>query len=537
MSAATLAARVKAAREGAQLTMRGIEGVDHSQLSRIESGKVTDPGIATMTAIARATGKTVDELMGAPASAVRMIELRELTPDPNNPRTIGDDAADQAFVESIRTQGLLQALAVRRYQYPDSRNWTWLVVDGHRRYAALAAIHGPRSKQPVPCRVVVEEDGAKVLLLQLVANVQRADMNPWDLARGIGDLVAAGMDTQAIADALGRKRRWVQEQASVGKYLCLQAIEFLQKGELSISQAVAIAGQRDPDAQYFLTNRVMKERLNEDDIRALTADRKAQAKAKTESKQVDIEDLLDSDDEEIEQAAPKPVGGWKTWRSDDLGYFKWQMLKHPEREAYIIETQAQWRREGSATTGWGGDKRKYHDTQALALGDAFELARSEFATFAMRKDKATILTSFLPWLNKGMRNLRADEDLAFARASKFETWVQKTFPDEETAKAKPKGKAATKAAPPLKPPPAPPIDISEPPVWAMPMVGALFVVRDEGVAYLCKGWRHMAKTFADLGQADDDLRDLYDRDAWSDDRDGKPYDFGDEVVRLVDAPA
>lgn len=532
MSGATLATRVKAAREGAQLTMRGIAGVDHGLISRIESGKVKDPGVGTLTAIAKATGKTLDELTTGAASAVRQIELRDLYDDPDNPRELAaSDAENDGLIASIKERGLILPLAVRLVEHEQTKARVWAVIDGHRRLMALRAINGPKSKVLVPCRVM-EADDTDTMLLQLSANLLRADMNPWDLAKACAALVEKKVDTKTIAGAVGMGRRWVQEQASVGKYLCPVAIEALQKGDLSISQAVAIAAERNADAQYFLASRVIKERLNEDDIRALTADRKAQAKVKEESKQVDIEDLLDDADEETTIAAPAPVGGWRTWRSAELGYFKWQMLKHPEREAYIIETQAQWRREGSTTTGWSADKRKYHDTQALALGDAFELAWSEFNAFATRKDKATLLTSFLPWLSKGMRTQGADEDLGWRMASKFEKWVQEKFPDEK-AKTTPATREKKKAAP-----KAPAIDISEPPEWARPMVGAAFMYHTGRQAFLCKGWRAMAKAFSEFMDGDQDaLRELYNRSAWANDTEGKPFDFGGAVVRLTELPA
>lgn len=529
MSAATLATRVKAAREGAELSQRQLLGVDQAVISKIEAGKITDPGIATMTAIAKATGRTIEELTTGAAAGVRSIELRELTPDPNNPRTIGDDATDQAFVESIRTQGLLQALAVRRYQFPDSGNWTWLVVDGHRRYAALSIIHGPKSKQPVPCRVVVEEDGAKVLLLQLVANVQRADMNPWDLARGIGDLVEAGMDTQAIAEALGRKRRWVQEQASVGRGLHNGARNALQSGRITISQAVAIAAEKDEKEQNKLVTQSCDGQLNEDEIRAITADRKDKAAeekdARERSQQLDIEDFAPGkgktyptpNENGVFQGKPTVTVRWTHKR----GYMGIELVQYGDHK-WCAGLDLHWRTSGRSHAA-GRDDYKQQNAPVCFL----DVARTAYGWLCSQaKDHPEDLPAMHQlhdWIATQLVKLHAT-----AR-------VQADWKNNNPPPAKAKAKSAAKA----KAPPAPkPVDISAPPTWAQPIAEALFMYHDGRQAFLCKGWAHMAKTFSDHLDADqEELRQLYNRSAWASDLDGKPFDFGGAVVRLKDAPA
>lgn len=533
MSAATLAGRVKAAREAAGLSMRAVAGVDHSLLSRLESGKITDPGIGTLTAIAKATGKTVDELMGAPASAVRMLPLCDIEADPENPRRVDvANTVDADFVDSIRTQGLLQAVTVRRMP-ADHDGAPWRIAFGGRRYAALSMIHGPKSKQPVPVLVLHGDDAADLLLKQLVENIARADMNPADLAQAIATLVDKDQDTAAIATALKRGRRWVQEQASVGRYLTPGNIESLRKGALNISQAVAIAAERDPTRQDKLGAHASLQSLTEDEIRAIIADGKAkEATAKAEAEAVQQPALIPTP-----KTWPTPnehgvfdkedVSELRNWSKAKRGHLQVSVLQFDEHK-FASGFAWQWRTAGggsplSATQG-------VQKTAAIALLDA---VRRPFES--MRKAAEGHPEDIIPLrelhvvITTWLRNLRATDRV-------MQDW-EKNHPAPELPKAKP-APAPTPSSNNRKVKMLPAVDITKAPTWAAPMVDALFMYHTGRTAFLCKGWVHMAKTFAEHLDADqEELRALYDRAAWANDLDGKPFDFGGAVVRLVDAPA
>lgn len=514
-----LGKRVKDAREAAQLTMRGIPGVDVGAMSRIESGKASDPNISTLVKISKATGKSLDELATGTASAGRMLELRELQPDPTNPRTITDSEQDQALVRSIKEQGLIQPLAVMRYTYPDSGNQTWLIVAGHRRYAALAHLHGPKSKTLVPVRLVDPKHDADRLLLQLAENMQRADMNPMDQAQAIANLVVSGIDTEAIAGATGRKRRWVQEQASVGRYLDESVKPFLREGVLSISQAVAIAAEKDAKAQKQLAKRAVADRLNEDDIRAIIADTRAKAEQakKDEQKQLDIEDGADI------KRRPIAKSKW-THRRGFLEIEVFQFSAHKFCGTYS------WRWRNS---GGGGPIPDDHDkgekTAAIAFLQACRSPWNKIANSAREnaEDIAAAIEAH-EWVHDQLVKLDATERV-------LADWKKNHAPPE-----KPKAKAAAPKAPEAKQPKEEPkpltIEDLAAPTWAKPMEGDYFVVMAVG-AILCKGWAALAGVmfthYAD--EEPETLRDLLDRKNWQDDPGGLPYDFGGIVYRITDA--
>jgi ParB/RepB/Spo0J family partition protein len=525
MSAATLAARVKTRREELGLSQRALPGIDQGLLSRIESGKTKDPGLEVLRNLGKALNLSLDELDGAPASAVRMVELKHLAVDHDNPRKIRPDSAeDQSLVESIRTLGLLQPLAVRDVAAVPTEP-VWMVVDGHRRYAALAVIHGPKSKTLVPCRIVKADDSQK-LLMQLVANVQRADMNPLDLAKAVGQLIDGGMGTQVVGDAIGRKRRWVQEQASIARQFHPEAGVALQSGQISISQAVAIAARKEkPEQQRATLQRVVEQALNEDDIRALTATEREEES----DQQLDLVDQL-APPAQAERKAPVAASGWKTWR-DAKGYLKWRMMKFAESGEFVVEHTVQWRREGYTATHFSVMRPMPSQAEALAhavaRGSSSGDAWSEIVHRASASDKG-VLSSLLSWIVKGLRRLDGDDDLVAKVQRELEGRLLEKF-----RPVGPPSKRKVKAAPAPEPPSVD--ELGRLPRWANQLAGALFVVMDEtdDQALLCHGWTAMVHVLATVEL--EEIRELHDRKAWRSDAGGKPFSYAELVYIVTEA--
>lgn len=510
MSAASLATRVKARREELGLSQRALPGIDQGLLSRIERGQAKDPGLDTMAKLAKGLGLSIEELATGTVSSVRMIELREIEADPQNPRAMqAGDAIDATLMDSIKGVGLIQPLAVRRQ--PEAGGTTpWMVVDGHRRYAALVTLHGPRSRIAVPCRLV-EGDAKQTLLMQLVANVQRADMNPWDLARAIGQLVEQDMDTQAIADALGRKRRWVQEMASVGRRLYNHAAVELAGGRLSISQAIAIAAaEKDEPAQRALVERVKADNLNEDDIRAIAADQKAAAKAKPA--QLDIEELV------------PPKGKQTTAKSKwthRRGYIEIVVQQLGQHE-FAAVYDYKWRQGG----GSGGVLKRAQKPRKTAAIAFLVAARQPYANVKAAakgnpEDVAAAIEAWT-WVYESLEKLGATQ-------SDLTDWrLNNPPPAKPTSKPTPSSinrKLKIEQ----------PVDPTKPPAWATAeWLAGPFMYHTGRRALLVHGWPKMLELV--LADGNGEVGDFYSRNAWQDDEDGKPFDYGSCVVRLVEAP-
>jgi ParB/RepB/Spo0J family partition protein len=248
-------------------------------VSQIETGKNENPQLDRLRGLAAALDWSLSELLdGGPASAVRMIPLSELYDDPDNPREIAPAEVEQdGLIDSVRQLGIILALAVRQVKHEDGRT-VWAVVDGHRRLMAARAVFGPKAKTLIPCRAVVADD-SKALLMALSANLQRADMNPIDIAKAVGSLVEHKVPTKEIAASTGYKIRWVQNMAAIHLHLSERGKEFLRAGQIGISQATALASQRNKTVQDELLARTLGEGWNEDRIREEIKGGKPQQKA------------------------------------------------------------------------------------------------------------------------------------------------------------------------------------------------------------------------------------------------------------------
>jgi ParB family transcriptional regulator, chromosome partitioning protein len=122
---------------------------------------------------------------------VRTILIEDLVPS----RNIRADVEVSELRDSIREHGLLQPIRVRPVE-----NGKYQVIAGHRRVAAARAL----GFREIPA-VVADESDRGVAVQNVVENLQRENLSPLELARGIRELQAGfGLDADAIAKALSK---------------------------------------------------------------------------------------------------------------------------------------------------------------------------------------------------------------------------------------------------------------------------------------------------------------------------------------------
>ncbi len=132
------------------------------------------------------------------------IPLERLAPSASNPRMVLDKDAFKELKASIMNNGLLQPIAVR------VAGDNYEILGGHRRYLAvheLAREHpGDDRFVAIPALVVDVEDN-RVAAARLAENINRADLNPLEIAEGIADAIENGMTEDELAESLGWKTR------------------------------------------------------------------------------------------------------------------------------------------------------------------------------------------------------------------------------------------------------------------------------------------------------------------------------------------
>ncbi|MDO9568751.1 MAG: ParB/RepB/Spo0J family partition protein [Hydrogenophaga sp.] len=129
------------------------------------------------------------------------LALTELVPGVYQPRTRMDEGALYELAESIKTQGIMQPILVRKLaDGPNAGKFE--IIAGERRFRAskLAGL----DSVPVLVRDVPDESAA---VMALIENIQREDLNPLEEAQGLQRLVKEfGHTHEQAAQAVGRSR-------------------------------------------------------------------------------------------------------------------------------------------------------------------------------------------------------------------------------------------------------------------------------------------------------------------------------------------
>ncbi len=134
---------------------------------------------------------------GQPAS----LRLLDMVPGQYQPRTRMDEGALYELAESIKMQGIMQPILVRRLA-SGANDGKYEIIAGERRFRA-ARLAGLDSV-PVLVRDVPDESAAA---MSLIENIQREDLNPLEEAHGLQRLVKEfGLTHELAAQAVGRSR-------------------------------------------------------------------------------------------------------------------------------------------------------------------------------------------------------------------------------------------------------------------------------------------------------------------------------------------
>ena len=188
-----------------------------------------------------------------PRQAPVEADIDRLTPNDLQPRASVDDARLQDLAQSIRANGMIQPIVVRR------SGDRFQIIAGERRWRAARLAGLPRV--PIVIRDVVPGEKSQ-LELALVENIQREDLNPIDEALAYRRLADQFQLTQEqIAAAVGKDR------ASIANHLRLLRLpdevrSEVASGRLSMGHARALVSLTDEADQRRLARDVVARSLS-----------------------------------------------------------------------------------------------------------------------------------------------------------------------------------------------------------------------------------------------------------------------------------
>ena len=185
------------------------------------------------------------------AGKIVQLPVEDIHPSPYQARTTFDEQELAGLAQSIRENGLLQPVTVRKAAEG------YELVAGERRLRA-ARIAGLRE---VPCLVaqVGEEDSA---LLALMENLQRRDLDCWEEAQAIARLISRyGLSQEEAARRLGRAQPTVANKLRLLR-LPEDVRALLRENGLTERHARALLRLQDPEVQRRAAGDMVRRGMN-----------------------------------------------------------------------------------------------------------------------------------------------------------------------------------------------------------------------------------------------------------------------------------
>ncbi len=225
---------------------------------------------------------------GAPAADGSNLPIDRLHPGQFQPRRANDPARMAELVESIRRQGVLQPVLVRRSR---TREDGFEIVAGERRWRA--AQQAGLQEIPALVRMLSDSDAAAAALIE---NLQREDLNAIEEADGYERLSSEfGLTQDQLADVLGKSRSHIANMMRI-RVLPAAVREQIAQGLLSAGHARALLAHSDPETAARIAV-----------ARGLTV-RQTEALAKQEPPPPRAEPTRDPDDVAVERQLSEQLG-------------------------------------------------------------------------------------------------------------------------------------------------------------------------------------------------------------------------------------
>ena len=202
----------------------------------------------------RGLGRGLDSLIpknpDGESEGYRMVNTDLLKPNASQPRKHFEQGALEELAESIKENGVIQPLIVRK------ENGGFEIVAGERRWRAAKI--AKLEKLPVVIRTATDQDVAE---LTLIENIQREDLNPIEEAEAYEKLAESfGLTHEEIAKRTGKNRSVITNQLRLLR-LSEKAKEALVSGSITAGHARALLAAPSLEEMDSLLGEVLKKDL------------------------------------------------------------------------------------------------------------------------------------------------------------------------------------------------------------------------------------------------------------------------------------
>jgi len=198
-------------------------------------------------------GRGLNALLGDQPTGETALEigLDQIEPNLEQPRTRFAEQAMDELAQSIRANGIVQPIVVRR------KGSRYQIVAGERRWRAAqrAGLH------KIPA-VVKEVSDEKLLELALVENIQRQDLNAVDEARAYRKLIdTIGLTQEMVAERVGKERSLIATSLRLLK-LPDDILRFIEEEKISAGHGRALLMAGGADTQRLIAKSIIEKSLS-----------------------------------------------------------------------------------------------------------------------------------------------------------------------------------------------------------------------------------------------------------------------------------
>jgi ParB family chromosome partitioning protein len=197
----------------------------------------------------RGLGRGLEVLIGGAATAeLTELPVETIHANPRQPRRRHDAEAAHGLADSVRAQGVIQPVVVRRRPAGGFE-----LIAGERRWRAARAAGLPT----VPA-IVREADDRDSLLLALVENVARENLSPVEEARACALLIdELGLSLGEVSERVGKSKPSVSNRMRLLD-LSDDVLAMVERGELSEGHARAVLAVPDQEGRRRLAREIVK---------------------------------------------------------------------------------------------------------------------------------------------------------------------------------------------------------------------------------------------------------------------------------------
>lgn len=185
-------------------------------------------------------------------AALQELQIDRVEPGRFQPRKDIEPEALESLAQSIRQQGVLQPIVVRKLPEDDTR---YEIIAGERRWRASQIAE----KTTIPA-VVREISDNIAMAAALVENIQREDLNAIEEAEALRRLIdECGLTHEACAEAVGRSRVAVSNMLRLLD-LEMDVQQLVRNGKISMGHARALLAA-DPEDRVVIAGKIIAQEL------------------------------------------------------------------------------------------------------------------------------------------------------------------------------------------------------------------------------------------------------------------------------------